>query len=230
MEVLGGSTDSRQVDTSAGSTLEDDALLSVPVQDGVDRVVDGEDEARRRLLTHALHADVEPDRRIESGFLGYDDVLQLVAKRFGFRHVLEVSVLHSPFRYRVDHAVDHLLERGLALRGPGGAAEVLLGENVGGVRAPADGYLHPELLEGHLAGPVVGDAGVAPLPDDLVVGVDPLSGEVSPDSDAGALWCNRHGQFHLLPVTSLRLEPPEGAAAERHDHKMLWSSPLLHTR
>ena len=40
---------------------------------------------------------------------------------------------------------------------------------------------------------VVGDAGVAPLPLDLVVGMDALGGEVAADADAGLLWGQGHG-------------------------------------
>ena len=47
----------------------------------VHRVLDREDEARERLLRHALHADVEPHRRVERGALGDEHVLELVAER-----------------------------------------------------------------------------------------------------------------------------------------------------
>ena len=56
-----------------------------------------------------------------------------------------------------------------------------------------DGELDAELLEGDRAVAVVGDAGVAPLPLDLVVGVDALGGEVPADADAGLLGRHGHG-------------------------------------
>ena len=54
------------------------------------------------------------------------------------------------------------------------------------------GHLDAELLEGDGAVPVVGDPGVAPLPDDLVVRVDTVGGEVATDADGGPLGGNCH--------------------------------------
>ena len=54
--------DLRQVDTGPGAALEDDAFFAVPVEDRVHLVVDFQNEARRTLLRHALHTDVEPHR------------------------------------------------------------------------------------------------------------------------------------------------------------------------
>ena len=59
------------------------ALLAVPVEDRVHRVVDGEDEARAGLLRHAGDADVEPHRAVERRPLGDEDVLQLGVERLG---------------------------------------------------------------------------------------------------------------------------------------------------
>ena len=84
----------------------------------------------------------------------------------------EVAVLDAPRGDRVDHAVDDLAQRRLALGRAEGAAEVLLGDDVGGVQRPRRRELDAELLEGDRAVLEVGDAGVAPLPGDLVVGVD----------------------------------------------------------
>src|SRR5205807_9111201 len=56
--------EAREVDPRTGSALEDDPLFPVPVEDRVHRVVDGEDEARARLLRDAAHADVEPHGRV----------------------------------------------------------------------------------------------------------------------------------------------------------------------
>ena len=47
-EQLLGGADAGEVEAGAGAALEDEALLLVPVQDRVHRVVDGEDEAGAR--------------------------------------------------------------------------------------------------------------------------------------------------------------------------------------
>ncbi len=73
--------DPRQVDAGTRAALEDQTLLAVPVEDRGHLVLDGEDEAGARLLRHAPHPDVEPDRAVERGALGDQDVLQLVAER-----------------------------------------------------------------------------------------------------------------------------------------------------
>ena len=120
----------------------------------------------------------------------------------------EVAVLAAPGGDGVDHAVGHLPERPLALGGAQGAAEVLLGQDVGGVQAPALGHLDAQLLEGHGAVPVVGDPGVPALPAHLVVGVDAFGGEVASDADAGPLGRNRHVSLLLwLRWWSLTAEP-----------------------
>ena len=190
-ELLGG-PDAGQVDAGAGAALEDRALLDVPVEDGVHLVVDGEDEAGGGLLRHAGHADVEPHRRVEGGPLGHDDELEFVAERLGLGGVDEVAVGDAPVGDGVGDAIGHLLERPLALGGAGGAAEVLLGHDVGGVERPADRELDAELLEGDLAGLPVRDAGVATLPLHHLVGVGPLGGEVTTDADHGLVWGDCH--------------------------------------
>src|SRR5947208_1156739 len=84
---------------------------------------------------------------------------------------LRMTIFAAPGRDRVDHPVCDLAQGALALDGPQLSPEVLLGHDVGGVLRPADGELDARLLEGHRAVPEVRDAGVAPLPEDLVVGV-----------------------------------------------------------
>ena len=74
------------------------ALLGVPVEDRVHRVVDREDEAGRGLLGHSGDADVEPHRRVERRLLVDDQVLELVAEGLGLVVVDEVAVLAAPAR------------------------------------------------------------------------------------------------------------------------------------
>jgi hypothetical protein len=78
-------------------------------------------------------------------------------------------------------AIDHLLDRTLALRRVGRAAEVLLGGDVRGVLGPRARHLDALLLEGDLTRAVVLDEGVARVPLDLVVGVDARRREVAAD-------------------------------------------------
>ena len=91
----------------------------------------------------------------------------------------EVAVLRAPAGDRVDHPADQLADRGLTLRGAEGAAEVLLGNDVGGVLGPRDRELDVALLEGVAALLVVRDDRVADLPFDLVERVHPFAGEVA---------------------------------------------------
>ena len=129
-----------------------------------------------------------------------DEVLELVAEDLGLLVVDEVAVLDAPGGQRVDHPVGHLAQRPLALLGAERPAEVLLGQDVGGVHAPGLGHLDAQLLEGHRAVPVVRDPGVAPLPAHLVVGVHALGGEVPPDADSDPLGGDGHARFSFVRV------------------------------
>src|SRR5438552_11430190 len=102
------------------------------------------------------------------------------------------------------------------------AAEVLLGDDVRGVQRPADGELDLALLEGHRAVPVVRDAGVAPLPRELVVGMDPLGGEVAADADAGADVLRSQCHVDASQANSRR---SSGRARNVFNHNILWSLP-----
>ena len=82
-----------------------------------------------------------------------------------------------PLRDGVDDAADQLLDAALTLRRPHLAAEVLRHDDVGGLLRPRLGDLDVALLEDHLAA-LVRDHRGAELPFDLVVGVNPLGGEV----------------------------------------------------
>ena len=99
--------------------------------------------------------------------------LQLVAEGGGLLRRRRSSRRCTPHvGDRVGDAVDHLAQRRLALVGAEGAAEVLLGDDVGGVLRPRDGELDVGLEEGVGAVLVVRDARVAAFPLDRVVGVD----------------------------------------------------------
>ena len=125
-------------------------------------------------------------------------MLELVVEDLGLLSVHEVAVLEPPRGQRVGHPVGHLLQRPLALSGVQRPPEVLLGEDVGGVQAPELRHLDVELLEGHLAVPVVGDTGIAPLPAHLVVGMHAGGGEVTPDANTGSLGGDGHNGEVLL--------------------------------
>ena len=80
-ELLGGA-DAGEVEAGAGAALEDEALLLVPVEDRVHRVVDREDEAGRDLLRRR-GADVEPHRGVEGEVLVDQQPGQLVLEDLG---------------------------------------------------------------------------------------------------------------------------------------------------
>ena len=84
----------------------------------------------------------------------------------------EVAVVLAGLAVGLHDAVDELLEAPLAGVGADGAAEVLGGDDGGGVDRPEVGELDAALLEDGLAGLPVGLDDVATLPGDLVVGVD----------------------------------------------------------
>ena len=118
-----------------------------------------------------LHADVEPDRRVEGHLLVHEQVRQL---RLEGGEVLvrgEVVLRRGPAGDGVDDAIDELLDAALPAGRADVAAEVLADDDVGGELAPEAGDLDVRLLEDGLARLVL-DLGGAELPGDLVVGVD----------------------------------------------------------
>ena len=90
-------------------------------------------------------------------------MLELVTEGGRLSGIDEVPVLQAPCRDRVHDTVDNLAKRGF-----------------------------PSLLERDHPCAVVADAGVTELPDNLVVGMAGLRGEVSLDADSEALSCNGH--------------------------------------
>src|SRR5581483_6724372 len=124
-QLLLGRAQPREVDARAGTAAEDDAFPADPVEDGLHRVLDREDEAggALRLL---LEADVEPDRRVERGELVDEDRLQLVLEALRLVLAREVAAVAAPRSDRPYDPPDHLLDRLLALRAGHAAAEVLL--------------------------------------------------------------------------------------------------------
>ncbi len=117
-------------------------------------------------------------------------MLQLGVEGLGLLLAREVAVGAAPVREAVDDAVDELLDGALAdggaVAGGGGglfgqgAAEVLGGDDVGGVLRPVGGELDVLLLEYGCAVGACDDRG-ADLPPHLIVGVDIRAGKVAPD-------------------------------------------------
>ena len=206
LQTLFGRTDAREVDAGAGAVLEDPALFRVPVEDRVHLVLYFEDETRCDLLaTLGTPADVEPHRGVERGLLGDQEVGELVLEDLRLVIVGEVAAGEALLVVAVHDPVDHLFDRPFALGGAGRAPEVLLRGDVGGVLGPRLGDLDPELLEGDDAGAVVLDHGIAKLPLDLVVGMNPLRGEVPPNLQSilvvnGNSWCHLRNPS-LLPIS-----------------------------
>ncbi len=122
-------------------------------------------------------ADVEPDRGVEGEVLVHEQPGQLVLEELGVGRRGEVAVVLAALAVGLHDAVDELLEAPLAGVGADGAAEVLGGDDRGGVDAPEVGELDAALLEDDGAGlPVLLDD-VAALPGELVVGVHALGRE-----------------------------------------------------
>ena len=109
-------------------------------------------------------ADVEPDRRVEAEDLVQQHPGQLVLEDLGVVVGREVAVVLAGLGVGEHDAVDQLLEALLAHVGAERAAEVLGGDDRGGVDAPEVGELDAALLEDRLAGLPVGLDDVAPLP------------------------------------------------------------------
>ncbi len=183
-ELLGGA-DAREVEAGAGAALEDEALFLVPVQDGIHRVIDGQDEACTHLLGR-FGADVEPDGRVEGEDLVQQHVGELVLEDLGVRVGCEVAVFLAGFDVLADDAVDQRLEAGFTLRGADGATEVLRGDDRRRVEAPERRELDTLLLEDCLAGLPVGLDDVTKLPLHGVVRMDAFRGEHSIDRQAFA--------------------------------------------
>ena len=115
-----------------------------------------------------MHADVEPDRRIEAGLLGEHQVRQLIAEVLAVLAGLEVAPVGAPIGDGVHHAMHQLADAALALRRTHLAVEILADDDVGGRLGPIGRHLHVILLE-YDGAFVVGDRSGAQLPGDLVV-------------------------------------------------------------
>jgi hypothetical protein len=96
----------------------------------------------------------------------------------------EVAVLTTGRAVGQHDAVDELTQAALPLGAADGTAEVLRGDDVGGVDAPLGGELHAALLEVDRAVAPVGHDDVAALPGHLVVGVHTGGGEDPLDLEA----------------------------------------------
>ena len=167
----------------------------------------------RRDLLRGVGADVEPDRRVEREDLVDERVGELVLEDLGVLGAGEVPVLAAGRHVLPDHAVDQLLEAPLPLRGADRAAEVLGGDDVGGVDGPEVGEFDTTLLEVDGAVPPVGHDDVAAFPGDLVVRVHALPGVDPPDREslartlAPARRRPAHRLRHVLPPSGIPADP-----------------------
>ena len=184
-QQLLGRADAREVEASAGATLEDQALLAVPVEDRVHGVVDGEDEAGRDLL-RGRRADVEPHGRVEAEHLVQQHVGELVLEDLRVLRCREVAVLAAGLRVGEHHPIDELAKTRLPRVAAHGATEVLGRHDRRCVDAPEVGELDTPLLEHRLAGLPVGLDDVATFPRDLVVRVNAGRGVEALQGEAGA--------------------------------------------
>ena len=151
-----------EIRARAGAPLEEHALGLHQVHDGLHIVLHGVDEAGRALRL-GLHADVEPDRRIEAHLLLDEQVRQVVAESVARGGGGEISAVLAPADDRIDHAADQLPHGSFALGRIQLAVEVFRRDDIGRRLRPGFGNLHIFLAEDHL--PLfVADLGDAPFP------------------------------------------------------------------
>ena len=113
---------------------------------------------------------------------------EFVVEGFGVGVGGEVAVLAAPVGDGAGDAVDELPDAGFAFGGVDFAVEVLADDDVGGELAPGFGDLAVGLFEDDAAAFVL-DGGGAPVPGDLVEGVNPLGAEDTGDGHAPLSRC-----------------------------------------
>src|SRR5262249_30693645 len=204
---------------AARAAVEDDLLLAIPVEDRLQAVLDGEDEAGRALRVR-LDPDVEPHRAVEGELLFDQEVGQFVGE--GLRVLLtgEVPVLAAPAGDGLHHAADQLPDTVFALRGAQRAAEVFRHHHVGGELGPGLGDFDLVLLEHHLA-LLAGDHGAPFLPLHFGERVHPAPGEVTPPLDPPLTPA---GSGLAPPSSLLAAHPRFPPYFLRHNHHLLLSA------
>src|ERR1035437_6184000 len=148
-------TQGGEVGTGAGAPLEEHTFGFGQVEYGLQGVFDADDEAGRTLRAHhaaafefghagllfvvdpavaadIFDADVEPHGGIEAGLLGEHQVGEFGAEILAILGGFEVAVLLTPIRDGIDHTLDELRHRGLAVGRAQLAVEILAGDDVGG--------------------------------------------------------------------------------------------------
>ena len=204
--------DGGEVRTGSGAPLEEHAFGLGEGEDGVERILDGVDEAGGALGlgvagdgeldgagvrvpvpvlgvgvgVEAVAADVEPDGGVEGDLLVEEEVGELGVEDFGVFGGAEVAVADAPVADGLGDAGDEGADAGLAFVGSVETMQILAGDDVGRGDGPVGGDFDVALLEDELALPVLDD-GVAALPGDLVVGRDPGGGEVAGKGEARGL-------------------------------------------
>ena len=161
-----------------------------------------EDEAGAGLLGHALDADVEPHRAVERGPLGDEDVLQLVAERLRPRRRRRSSRPRGPTSVMVSTTRSMTWRSDDSRSGvPSVPRKYFWATMLVALTDHDDGELDAELLEGDGAVLPVRDAGVATLPDDLVVRIDARRGEQPTEADSSDRPIGRWQSFGEAPET-----------------------------
>ena len=178
-----------EICAGAGAPLEEHAFSFGEGEDGVERVLNGVDEAGRALRLavagdgeldgagvlipvpvlgvgvglEAIAADVEPDGRVEGNFLMDEQVDELVVEDGCVFGRGEVAVLHAPVADCFSDTGDEGADAGFALGGADLAVEIFAGDDVDGGHGPVDRGLDVFLFEDDVAFEVLDD-GVAALP------------------------------------------------------------------
>ncbi len=208
-EGFHGAADAREVGAGAGSPLEEHALGLGEGQDGVERVIDGVDEAGGALRLavagdgeldgagmrvpvpvlcvgvglQPVAPDVEPDRRVEGDLLIDEQVAEFGVEDFSVVRGGEVAALHAPVANGLSDAGDQGADAGLALGGSKLAMQVLRSDDICRGHRPVRGDLDVLLFEDELALEVLDDC-VTKLPGDIIEGRDPGLCEVAREGEA----------------------------------------------
>ena len=181
----------RQIRARAGSPLKQHPFSLGQVQNGFQRVFYAHNKAGGTLGTldvfiqyfyrirgfvmiptiaaSIFHSDVEPNGRIEAGFLSQHQMGQFMTEIFYVFRCLKVAAFPTPISNRIGDAVDQLADAGFPIRRANLAMEVFTNHNVCSGLRPIGRNLYVALLKNYRSF-VVSNGGGPFFPTYVVVG------------------------------------------------------------